>query len=104
VALSVAGLCLSHHLAEIMVCVVFLGIFNRGSLPILLSRTAEQLPRESLEVGFAVNQALLGASAALSPLLLGLVSDISGPTAAFLGTAGLCVVNAVLTIVTRKAA
>jgi MFS family permease len=102
VGLAIAGLCASGELVWVGASVVLLGLFTRASLPLILSLTAERLPREAAGFGFAVNQMVLGVAATLSPLLLGGVSELAGTAAAFGWAGGLCVLNAGLVLAVRK--
>jgi MFS family permease len=102
VALASAGLCASGGLVWVGASVVLLGLFTRASLPLILSLTAERLPREAAGFGFAVNQTVLGVAATLSPLLLGGVSEVAGTAAAFGWAGGLCALNAGVVLAVRK--
>jgi predicted MFS family arabinose efflux permease len=95
IGLVIAGLCVSRQLVWLGGGVVLLGVFSRGSLPIILSITAERLPPAARQWGFGINQAVLGLAAVLSPLWLGYVSNGVGTTAAFAGAGVLCALNVV---------
>jgi FSR family fosmidomycin resistance protein-like MFS transporter len=103
IAGAIAGLCLSRQIVWVGICVSLLGIVTRGSLPLIQALTADRLPREKVESGFAVNQMVLGVAATLSPLFLGHVSRIAGMTTAFGLAAVLCVVNVGLVLALRTA-
>jgi MFS family permease len=101
IGLVIAGLCVSRQLVWLGGGVVLLGVFSRGSLPIILSITAERLPRAAREWGFGVNQAVLGLAAVLSPLWLGYVSNAAGTTAAYAGAGAVCALNVVAVYMQR---
>jgi len=96
VGLAMLGLCFSHGVLGVGLTLLLLGVFSRGSLPLVLSMTAERVPADRLGSAFAMNQLVLGAATTLSPLLMGQISAAAGTTVAFAVGGGLALAAAVL--------
>ena len=102
ICLAIVGLTSAESIPLLALSVGILGCFSKGGLPIILSLTAEQLPRRRLEIGFGINQTILGIATTLSPLLLGFTAGSAGPLWAFGCAASLCLFNATLILVTWR--
>jgi MFS family permease len=89
-------LAFSTTLSIILISSVILGIFTKGTVPVLatmLSRTVEH--HASYERAFAINAFFTGIASTLAPTLLGYASQTKGITFAFLLSA-LCALLATL--------
>jgi predicted MFS family arabinose efflux permease len=98
IAATIGGMCLGSHVLVLGLCVACLGMLSKGSLPVYMSMTSQRLPRGAVQVGFGINQMVLGVAVALSPLLLGWVCDHAGVTGAFATAGVLGLLTAAMTL------
>ncbi len=76
------SLATTHSELLLMLFSAFAGVLAKSSLPLVLSLTSAALPSRSTEVGFGINQTILGAATTISPLLLGAAAHFGAATSA----------------------
>ena len=79
----------------IIVCAIFLGIFTKGTVPVLQTMMSQSVEHHGhFEKTFGLSGMVNGAAIAIAPILLGAISDHAGIVIAFnvMGAAALAAV------------
>lgn len=83
-ALCIVLLANTAWIPIIIVSSILLGMFTKGTVPVLTSMLSESVEHHrSFEKAFAVNALFTGAAAATAPLVLGYLTDVYGIVIAF---------------------
>lgn len=91
-AIFIVAMSVSSYLPLIIGSSLFLGLFTKGTVPILTHMVSESIEKEDcFEKAFALNGMMVGIALAVGPVLLGFISDKAGIEWAFGTSAGIAI-------------